>query len=454
VSEPWSRPGEPEWIGGRPDRVGVDTVYRYDPAGELVESIDQSRGRTTYSYDRIGQLLSMVPEKARAELFRYDAAGNLFEADVDAAGRVYGKGNRLLRKGDTEYLWDDDGRLAEKRTRSAAGAEEIWKYRWDAAGLLKRVERPDGLVAEFAYDPFARRMSKRVSTPAKGDDAASVVTTKFVWDGDVLVHEIATRAAAAGDPVVEMRTYCFEDGGFAPVAHREAGGWFHYVNDPIGTPERLVGEDGEVACDLQRRTSGGAPTPLNGSATTPICFSGQFDDADVSLRYNRYRYYSSTMGGFVSPDPVRLAGGPNLYRAPRSSLRWADPFGLSVADKLARNMSDDGRPLADGQTAHHIVPREDGGANGDRARAVLDRCGIGINDSVNGARLWGTAQSQVDAPGHPGRGCLGYHGGKVHSDSSYKRVADQLERAEKRGGADAVRAQLSKIGGRMERGKW
>jgi hypothetical protein len=45
----------------------------------------------------------MVPEKARAELFKYDPAGNLAEADEGAPLRVYGPGNRLLRKGDTEY---------------------------------------------------------------------------------------------------------------------------------------------------------------------------------------------------------------------------------------------------------------------------------------------------------------------------------------------------------------
>jgi RHS repeat-associated protein len=337
ASEPWSRPDEPEWIGARPDRVGVDTVYRYDPAGELVESIDQSRGRTTYSYDRIGQLLSMVPEKARAELFRYDATGNLFEADVDAAGRVYGKGNRLLRKGDTEYVWDDDGRLAEKRTRSAVGAEEIWKYRWDAAGLLKRVERPDGLLAEFAYDPFARRMSKRVSTPARGDDAASVVTTRFVWDGDVLVHEVAKQAAAVGDPIVEERTYCFEDRSFVPVAHKERTGtigaeaceWFHYLNDPIGTPARLLGADGHVACELPRSAWGDAQVSPTRTWKTSIRSQGQYNDSDILLCYNRFRFYDPDLGRFISADPLGPPTGLHAYRFAPNALTWIDPFGLA-----------------------------------------------------------------------------------------------------------------------------
>ena len=112
----------------------------------------------------IGQLLSLVPEKARAELFKYDPMGNLYETGEGAAERVYGPGNRLLRKGDTEYVWDWDGRLIEQRRRSAAGEkEEVWRYAWSGAGLLKQVDRPDGLRVEFTYDPFARRISKRVT---------------------------------------------------------------------------------------------------------------------------------------------------------------------------------------------------------------------------------------------------------------------------------------------------
>ena len=83
----------------------------------------------------------MVPEKARAELFRYDAAGTLHESGEGAEERVYGPGNRLLRKGDWEYAWDLDGRLKEKWRRDAAsGQEEVWRYRWPAGGVRVRSE--------------------------------------------------------------------------------------------------------------------------------------------------------------------------------------------------------------------------------------------------------------------------------------------------------------------------
>ncbi len=144
----------------------------------------------------------MVPEKARAEVFRYDAAGNLHEADSGAEARKYGRGNRLLRKGETEYRWDDDGRLVEKRTLDpGSGKMAIWRYSWDGAGLMRSAEGPDGIRVDFTYDPFARRVLKRVTKPSPTrKERALLSVTRFVWDGEVLVHEIEEAYRDSADP--------------------------------------------------------------------------------------------------------------------------------------------------------------------------------------------------------------------------------------------------------------
>jgi RHS repeat-associated protein len=252
---------------------------------------------------------------------------------------VYGRGNRLLRKGDTEYRWDDDGRLVEKRRRDGASeTEEIWRYAWNGAGLLKGVERPDGVRVEFGYDPFARRVSKRVTRAgATRRERVAVSETRFVWDGDVLVHEFEARAQANGDPVVEDRTYWFEDDGFTPVAHRERrrddvgrerGGWFHYVNDPIGTPERLIGADGEVAYELRRSAGGETEEAPGAKASTRIRFQGQYEDEETGLRNNRFRYYDAGAGRFVSADPLGIVASLQQFNYVDNPNVWVDPLGL------------------------------------------------------------------------------------------------------------------------------
>jgi RHS repeat-associated protein len=145
----------------------------------------------------------------------------------------------------------------------------------------------------------------------------------------VLAHEVVRDARAGGDPVIEEKTYWFEEGTFAPVAQRAGGEWFHFINDPIGAPEQLVDDAGEVACVVQRTAWGHADPAPDSRTTTQIRFPGQYEDDDIGLSYNRARYYSPELARFISPDPVGLRGGTNEYRYPRNPLLHQDPLGLT-----------------------------------------------------------------------------------------------------------------------------
>jgi RHS repeat-associated protein len=314
-------PMGPSGNGLQLEGVSLATSYRYDPTGELIERLDRQQGRTRYQYDPVGQLLSVLPERARAELFRYDATGNAHEDGPKAEAREYGRGNRLLRKGAVTYAWDGEGRLTEKRT-----ANGTWSYRWNTLGLLESVTKPDATTVKFAYDPFARRVEKKVATSAAGGGSSELVSrTRFVWDGNALAHEVTEDAAGAR---VGERTYCFEDDDFVPLAHRDGAEWFHYVNDPIGTPDRLVSGDGLIACELERSAWGETTSSSPARTSTPLRFQGQYADAEVDLVYNRFRYFAPDLGQFVSADPLGLPGGLNDVPGPRNPLRWVDPLGL------------------------------------------------------------------------------------------------------------------------------
>ena len=280
-----------------------------------------------------------------------DKTGNLYETGAGAETRVYAKGNRLIQKGNTQYAWDADGRMIEKRTVEPqpgldAPKEEIWKYTWNGAGLMQKAARSDGLIVECAYDPFARRIEKKVyEQKSKLAVPTLKARTRFVWDGDVLVHEIREQGLEKGDPVVEERTYWFEDDGFEPLAHRERrvddvgrehGGWFHYVNDPIGTPERLLAEDGSIATEYERKAWGQLEPKGGAKAHTPIRLQGQYWDEETGLAYNRWRYYDGE-GRFVCGDPLGLTGGLNTFGAQLNSLGYVDPLGLEWNYRLVNS---------------------------------------------------------------------------------------------------------------------
>ena len=386
--------GEPEWLGD-PGTVTYDKQYQYDSSNELVAVWDKFKGPTRYEYDRVGQLLASIPSsdvrgrqappsggsaapgevpppgrqrqeagppaqtagappvdpnfpifsdpaESGEERFTYDAAGNLY----DAAGREYDAGNQLVRRGPTEYLWNENGQLSEKRRTTSTGVE-VSRYTWNGAGLLESVDLPDGRQVTFAYDPFARRIHKRLLSAATdqlpfGDQRALLTETRFFWDGQHLAHEVTRRLAtlepdgprpilepATQDPRVpppEVRTYCHEDGSHTVLAGKLPDGtWAFYVNDIVGTPEALVGEDGEPLGTLERR----AWRMKESKGLTPFRFPGQYEDEETGLCYNRYRYYDPDLGRFVSADPVGLLGGMNVFSYAPSAVGWRDPLGLT-----------------------------------------------------------------------------------------------------------------------------
>ncbi|WP_249226427.1 HNH/endonuclease VII fold putative polymorphic toxin, partial [Pseudomonas rhodesiae] len=46
--------------------------------------------------------------------------------------------------------------------------------------------------------------------------------------------------------------------------------------------------------------------------------------------YNRHRYYNPDIGRYLTPDPVKLAGGINGYRYVPNPTGWVDPLGLNA----------------------------------------------------------------------------------------------------------------------------
>ncbi|WP_165373322.1 hypothetical protein [Sorangium cellulosum] len=135
----------------------------------------QASGATwRFRHGRTGPMLARVPEQARAEVFRYDPAGNRHEGGPEAPTREYGPGNRLVRKGNMQYRWNPEGRLAEKSVEApATGTRRDWMYTWNLAGLLESVTTPEAERMSFGTTPSAgawrsawARRQRRSCTPS------------------------------------------------------------------------------------------------------------------------------------------------------------------------------------------------------------------------------------------------------------------------------------------------
>jgi RHS repeat-associated protein len=279
--------------------------YTWRSPEQLAALVDTYAGPTWFDHDARGYLVAATRPDGTTEVRAPDAVGNLYRTR-ERTDCTYALGGRLAEANGTRYVHDEDGQLVEK----VAADGKRWRYVWDLAGQLVEVTRPDGQAVSFAYDALGRRVRKTFAGK----------TTRFVWDGNDLVHELTEAAEAV--------TWVFEPGTFAPLAKMAGGKRYGVVVDHLGTPKMMADEAGALAWKAQLDVYGVAQSEV-ALTGCPWRWPGQYEDEETGLFYNRFRYYDPEAGRYVSQDPIRLDGGLGTYAYPSDVLRWFDPYGLA-----------------------------------------------------------------------------------------------------------------------------
>jgi len=64
-------------------------------------------------------------------------------------------------------------------------------------------------------------------------------------------------------------------------------------------------------------------------------FRGKYYDSETGLHYNWNRYYDPSTGRYLTPDPIGLDGGINLYSYSHNNpVNLIDLFGLKPGDNF------------------------------------------------------------------------------------------------------------------------
>ncbi|KJZ62593.1 RHS repeat-associated core domain-containing protein [Pseudomonas fluorescens] len=289
--------------------------YAYSANGNLDSIADTRHGQRSYQYDPLNRLTRVRHTRDDPpESFAHDPAGNLLMQDRPGAATV--KGNRLLMQGDRHYDYDAFGNLI--RERRGTGQKLVTEYRYDCQHRLIGATLPNGSQATYRYDAFGRRISKTVDGQ----------TTEFFWQGDNLIAESSRE---------HYRSYVYEPGSFRPLAMLDGKGSrkacpFYYQLDHLGTPQELTDYSGDIVWSAKYNAYGKVSRLAFGGGEQleqPLRFQGQYFDAESGLHYNRHRYYDPEVGRYLTPDPIKLAGGLNQYQYTPNPTGWVDPLGLS-----------------------------------------------------------------------------------------------------------------------------
>jgi RHS repeat-associated protein len=87
---------------------------------------------------------------------------------------------------------------------------------------------------------------------------------------------------------------------------------YYFHNDHLGTPQVLT-DDAQTIAWKAVYTAFGEAVPSIQTIENPFRFPGQYYDSETGLHYNYFRYYNPQTGRYITPDPIGLEGGINLF---------------------------------------------------------------------------------------------------------------------------------------------
>jgi len=279
--------------------------YIYSAAGNILEA-DTEDGLYSFEYNRLHRLEAATnPVPLQDERYTYDALGNRKIALHVGDEWVYNPNNELESYGDVELEYDDNGNLTSKTSPGIAIT-----YSHDIENRL--VEVSGGIIRiEYYYDPFGRRLWKEVAGQR----------IYYFYSDEGLIAEFGTGGEHHYGylPASDWTT--------APLYKKEGNSYYWYLNDHLGTPQKMIADSGQIVWSAKYDSFGNVVIET-AAIYNNLRLPGQYFDSETGLYYNRHRYYDPNTGRYLRVDPAE--DGLNLYvYVHNNPLIFIDPLGLT-----------------------------------------------------------------------------------------------------------------------------
>ncbi|EFH6032937.1 type IV secretion protein Rhs [Escherichia coli] len=327
------------------NRIAEDAhyVYHYDEYGRLTEKTDRIPTGVIRTDDE------------RTHHYHYDSQHRLvFHTRIQ-------HGEPLV---ESRYLYDPLGRRMAKRVwrreRDLTGwmslsrkPEETW-YGWDGDRLT--TVQTDTTRIQTVYQPgsFAplirietdngerekaqcRSLAEKIQQEGSEDGHGVVFPAELVGLLDRLEGEIRANCVSS-----ESRQWLAQCGLTVERLAAQIESVYlperkiHlYHCDHRGLPLALISEDGNTAWSAEYDEWGNQLNEENPHHLhQPYRLPGQQYDKESGLYYNRHRYYDPLQGRYITPDPIGLRGGWNMYQYPLNPIQVIDPMGLDAIENM------------------------------------------------------------------------------------------------------------------------
>lgn len=256
-----------------------------------------------------------------------DASNRLINTSQAPGGVIYDAAGNMQYDGVNQYLYDGDGKVCAVASSPTPGMTVMTGYIYDADG--QRVAK--GTIAKWSCDPSVNGF-QTINDYVLGPSGEQVTEMGMDANGNLVWQH--TNVYAAG----------------TLIATYDNDGLHFYLDDPLGTRRAQTDYAGVLEQTCSSLPFGDAlaciPSSTNSSPNagslqypTEHHFTGKERDTESGNDYFKYRYYASSMGRWLSPDPAGMMAADlddpqslNRYAYVQNNpLSFTDPLGLDCA---------------------------------------------------------------------------------------------------------------------------
>jgi RHS repeat-associated protein len=310
-------------------------TYGYDAASQQT-IYTGPEGTLTYTYDKDGELTAVGD--ARSESYSYDANGNR-----NSSGYTTGSDNELTADSNFTYAYDAQGNLT---SRTAKSGGQITTFTYDFHNRLTEVLIKSGSTTvqddKLTYDVNGMRIGKSTFSGGQQWFAYSGQNTYADFNSSGSL----TERYLYGNTIDSL--YARFDGTNAA--------W--YLTDKLGSVRQLSQTSGTVLDTLTYDSYGNILSESSSSNGDRFKWTSREWDSEISLQFNRARYYNPADGRWENQAPEGVGGGElNLYGYVfNRPVAVADPTGHPVTIAVDLDNGPPAPPLLPPGTVIHVPP--------------------------------------------------------------------------------------------------
>lgn len=316
---------------GRKSYIGTDFHTEIIPEGAFSATGNpltiQRKGdfpneNSAFAYNALSQLTSERNDIEKT--YAYDSIDNrLKENQIDL---LHNSLNQLVAKAKTEYAYDPQGNLLRK----TLDGEETG-FEWNILSQLTAIARQDKTHIKFSYDPFGRRLIKKIYN-SKSQKPLSIMRSFYLGNQEIgILSEHGSikkvRVPGISGDKISLKSVAIEiDKKPYAVLHDLTGNVIALL-DP---ESREISESYTYLAFGIEKIYDSTQKQISFSAVgNPWRYAEKPIDEETGLIYFGFRYYDPSISRWISKDPAGFIDGPNLYAyCHNNPLRSCDPYGL------------------------------------------------------------------------------------------------------------------------------